>query len=124
MIIIYHVSQRITTKATFKFKYGYIGVEFFFIVSGYLLAKQTLNHKKVEDKELGSETSKYIWKKVKSLFPYIFATYILCLPILTIIATIIDSPATILNVVGDSASAMITNRIVDGKNFIKEKSNN
>ena len=46
------------------------------------------------------------------------------LPILTIIATIIDSPATILNVVGDSASAMITNRIVDGKNFIKEKSNN
>jgi len=43
------------------------------------------------------------------------------LPILTIIATIIDSPATILNVVGDSASAMITNRIVDGKNWLKEK---
>ncbi len=38
------------------------------------------------------------------------------LPILTIIATIIDSPATVLNVVGDSASAMITNRLVDGKN--------
>jgi L-cystine uptake protein TcyP (sodium:dicarboxylate symporter family) len=43
------------------------------------------------------------------------------LPILTIIATIIDSPATILNVVGDSASAMITNRIVDGKHWLKEK---
>ena len=41
------------------------------------------------------------------------------LPILTIIATIIDSPATILNVVGDSASAMITNRIVDGANWLK-----
>jgi L-cystine uptake protein TcyP (sodium:dicarboxylate symporter family) len=41
------------------------------------------------------------------------------LPILTIIATIIDSPATILNVVGDSASAMITNRIVDGKDWLK-----
>jgi len=41
------------------------------------------------------------------------------LPILTIIATIIDPPATVLNVVGDSASAMITNRIVDGKNWIK-----
>ena len=41
------------------------------------------------------------------------------LPILTIIATIIDSPATVLNVVGDSASAMITNRIVDGKNWLK-----
>ena len=43
------------------------------------------------------------------------------LPILTIIATIIDSPATVLNVVGDSASAMLTNRIVDGKKWLKEK---
>lgn len=41
------------------------------------------------------------------------------LPILTIIATIIDSPATVLNVAGDSASAMITNRIVDGKKWLK-----
>lgn len=43
------------------------------------------------------------------------------LPILTIIATIIDPPATLLNVVGDSPSAMLINRIVDGKNFLKEK---
>ncbi len=43
------------------------------------------------------------------------------LPILTIIATIIDSPATVLNVVGDSASAMLTNRLVDGKNWLRQK---
>ncbi len=43
------------------------------------------------------------------------------LPILTIIATIIDPPATVLNVVGDSASAMLTNRIVDGRKWLKEK---
>ena len=43
------------------------------------------------------------------------------LPILTIIATIIDPPATVLNVVGDSASAMITSRFVDGKKWLKEK---
>ena len=43
------------------------------------------------------------------------------LPILTIIATIIDPPATVLNVVGDSASAMLTSRIVDGKKWMKEK---
>ena len=42
------------------------------------------------------------------------------LPILTIIATIIDPPATVLNVVGDSASAMLTNRIVDGRNWMKK----
>lgn len=43
------------------------------------------------------------------------------LPILTIIATIIDPPATVLNVVGDSSAAMMTSRIVDGKDWIKKK---
>lgn len=41
------------------------------------------------------------------------------LPILTIIATIIDPPATLLNVVGDSASSMLVARLVDGKDWIK-----
>ena len=43
------------------------------------------------------------------------------LPILTIIATIIDAPATMLNVVGDSASSMMVARIVDGKHWMKDK---
>lgn len=43
------------------------------------------------------------------------------LPILTIIATIIDPPATLLNVVGDSASSMLTARIVDGKDWLKKR---
>jgi len=43
------------------------------------------------------------------------------LPILTIIATIIDPPTTLLNVVGNSPSAMMINRIVDGKNFLNKK---
>lgn len=42
------------------------------------------------------------------------------LPILTIIATIIDAPATVLNVVGDTASSMLAARIVDGKNWMKQ----
>ena len=45
------------------------------------------------------------------------------LPILTIIATIIDPPATMLNVVGDSSSSMLAARIVDGKNWIDKKKN-
>lgn len=40
------------------------------------------------------------------------------LPILTIIATIIDPPATMLNVVGDTVSSMMVTRIVDGKEWI------
>lgn len=43
------------------------------------------------------------------------------LPILTIIATIIDAPATVLNVVGDTSSAMLIARNIDGKDFLKKK---
>ena len=43
------------------------------------------------------------------------------LPILTMIATIIDPPATMLNVVGDTASSMMVTRIVDGKDWLKDK---
>ena len=42
------------------------------------------------------------------------------LPILTIIATIIDAPATMLKVVGDTASSMMISKIVDGKNWLKK----
>lgn len=42
------------------------------------------------------------------------------LPILTIIATIIDAPATMLNVVGDTASSMMVARVVDGKNWMEK----
>lgn len=43
------------------------------------------------------------------------------LPILTMIATIIDPPATMLNVVGDTASSMMVSRIVDGKDWLENK---
>lgn len=43
------------------------------------------------------------------------------LPILTIIATVIDAPATVLNVVGDTASSMLVSRSVDGKDWLKPK---
>ncbi len=42
------------------------------------------------------------------------------LPILTIIATIIDMPATVLNVIGDNVSSMMVARIVDGKEWMEE----
>lgn len=42
------------------------------------------------------------------------------LPLLTMVATVIDAPATMLNVVGDTSSAMLVNRMVDGKNWNKK----
>lgn len=46
------------------------------------------------------------------------------LPILTIIATIIDAPATLLNVVGDSSSSMLVTRLVDGKHWLDKNEKN
>ena len=43
------------------------------------------------------------------------------LPILAIIATIIDAPATMLNVVGDTASSMMVARVIDGRGWLKGK---
>ena len=43
------------------------------------------------------------------------------LPILTIIATIIDAPATLLNVTGDCASSILVSRMVDGKDSLKKE---
>ena len=42
------------------------------------------------------------------------------LPVLTIIATIIDAPATALNVVGDVSTAMLTARMTDGRDWMQE----
>ncbi len=41
------------------------------------------------------------------------------LPILTIIATVIDAPATLLNVVGDTSASLLVGRLVDGSKFLK-----
>ena len=43
------------------------------------------------------------------------------LPILTIIATIIDAPATMLNVVGDDAASMLVARVGDRKEWLKDE---
>ncbi len=42
------------------------------------------------------------------------------LPILTMIATIIDAPATMLNVTGDTVSSMLVARVVDGKKWLEK----
>lgn len=42
------------------------------------------------------------------------------LPMLTIVATVIDAPATVLNVVGDTTVCMLTSRMVEGKKWLKK----
>ena len=55
------------------FRNGYIGVEFFFIVSGFLMARSVYRLINKETQyTLGEETGIFIWKKMKALFPYYF----------------------------------------------------
>ena len=43
------------------------------------------------------------------------------LPVLTMVATVIDAPATMLNAVGDTSCSLLVARGVDGKKWLKNK---
>ncbi len=75
MIVVYHFNISTKTENVI-FKYGYIGVEFFFIVSGYLLAKNALNKERIKS-SIGEETFDFIWKKIKNFFPYMIISFII-----------------------------------------------
>ena len=85
LIIIGHIAPRITSilginlPLTNTFRASSIGVEFFFIVSGYLMTKKAMKTKINNNSELGVHTFNYIWKKIKHLFPYMFISYFIAL---------------------------------------------
>ena len=75
LLILFHCNDKLLVKGDFLAA-GRIGVEFFFLTSGYLMAKKALN-KKEDISNIGIETTKYIWKKIKSFFPYIIVPFII-----------------------------------------------
>lgn len=74
MILIFHFATTINSK---YFNIGYLGVEFFFIVSGYFMTMKALNNKNEDCNNIGKNTWNYIWNKIKFLFPYILIAYIM-----------------------------------------------
>ena len=46
------------------------------------------------------------------------------LPVLTMVATVIDAPATALNAVGDTSCSLLVSRVVDGKNWVTNNKTN
>lgn len=84
MIIALHVGLRMKSMLDIKlpnkniFNGGSIGVEIFFIVSGYLITKNAFRVN-TENSNLGVITFKYIWKKIKVFFPYILIAYLCAL---------------------------------------------
>ena len=59
--------------------YGFLGVEFFFIVSGYLMAAKAANEK---SRALGPATMRFIRKKFGSIIPFYFAAWVLAMIVL------------------------------------------
>ena len=82
LIIIFHGREFALQTDNPLFPGGSIGVEFFFLVSGFLLAKKALNIDK--DGDLGKETINYVGKKYKSFLPYTICAGIIALIVLTI----------------------------------------
>lgn len=51
---------------------GYIAVDFFFIVTGYLMVQSFMDRmKEINNNSIGRETVSFLWKKMRKLYPYI-----------------------------------------------------
>lgn len=63
-----------------KMKYGYLGVEFFFIVSGFYFCKNAIN-KDISDEKLPDTAFTFMKKKILQFLPYYFLLYIMSIPV-------------------------------------------
>ncbi len=74
LIIIFHGNVFATNSREALFDKGAIGVEFFFLVSGFLLTKAAFrkNNQETNIQNLGKETLHFIWKKYLFFLPYVF----------------------------------------------------
>lgn len=75
LILSYHLGNNFG-----KFKYGYIAVEFFFIVSGFYLCKSAFK-KNVSDKDISNSSFSFIVKKIIRFTPYYILLFIFALPV-------------------------------------------
>lgn len=82
-VIVAHHSSYLPVEAdTTYFHGGSIGVEFFFVVSGFFLA-QSASHV-IEYKDLAKETVEFTVRKIKSFFPYMIWAFLISLVCKTI----------------------------------------
>lgn len=70
VVIVFHHARYLGGGAPYALfgNAGYIGVEFFFLVSGFLLAKTALKPR--SELSLGYETGCFMLKKIKALLPF------------------------------------------------------
>ena len=64
----------------YRFASGSIGVDFFFMVSGYLFCSKCLSIKRFNNKKLGKETVRFVLNKIKRFLPYIIFMWVISIP--------------------------------------------
>lgn len=80
LIILYHIHNRIdvpVAEGWSFFKEGLIGVEFFFLVSGFLMAKSA--KKQYDTPHLTSSTVTFMKKKLMGILPYHIVTFLIAM---------------------------------------------
>lgn len=85
LVILFHCRNAMEIKLPAPFEFfskGKIGVEFFFLVSGYLLAKTASKH--FEAHNITRETQRFIYRKLRTVLPYHIIVFFVCL-VLTLI---------------------------------------
>lgn len=69
---------RINSETQLIMCFGYLGVEFFFVVSGYLMANSAYKIIDInEEIAYGAETWRFILRKLKIVYPYFFLSWII-----------------------------------------------
>lgn len=73
VIVLYHSKYIFGMEGCSLFPYGFTGVEFFFMVSGFLMVKSS---KKFDATKLGRSTADFIINKIKTIYPHFFFAFI------------------------------------------------
>ncbi len=75
LVILYHINNRLDIETTTVFSFfanGKIGVEFFYLVSGWLMAKSSLKYR---DKPIIQSTKYFMYGKFMGVFPLHFIAF-------------------------------------------------
>lgn len=75
---------------SWMFDGGWIGVEFFFIISGYLMVASAVKAKtrslnQNEIFEVGTETIQFLWRKFKKLIPYVIISFVIACTVICLV---------------------------------------
>lgn len=83
VIIVIHHSRYLLGDSECLFLGGSLAVEFYFLVSGYLMMA-SVDRRAGASAPLGRETAQYLWRKVKSLLPELLTAQVIALVFISI----------------------------------------